>query len=123
MEKWATVIKTLLGIAGIFILVMGADKFMFGKYDYEGADEPGYTYPEEVRTEVVDRCNKSFRKLFSVTEEQVESLCTCYLESLEERYSFEEFDKKLRDRLMDYRGLKIERLLHKCAQQNGLRIN
>ena len=123
MDKWMTVVKTLFGVAGILILIVAVDKLMFGKYDYEGADEAGYYYPDEVRTEVVERCNKSFRKLLSVTDEDVDRLCTCYLESLEENYSFEEFDKKLRARLMEYHGLKIERLLHKCAQENDLRIN
>ena len=115
--------KTLAGLVLFAIIVFIADKWMFGKYDYEGADEPGYSYPDEIREEVMDRCTKSFRKFLNVTESDVENLCSCYLDSLENNHSFKEFDKRFRDRLMQYQGLKIERLLHKCAQKNGMRIN
>lgn len=123
MNNLGSVFKTLAGLVIIAVIAFGADKLMFGKYRYEGADEAGYEYPEKVREEVMERCTQSFRKFLNVTDNDIHNLCSCYLDSLENNYSFKEFDKRFRDRLMQYQGLQIEGLLHGCARENGLHVN
>lgn len=123
MDNWMGLVKTVLGLALLAGFIFLGNKFLFGKYEYEGADEPGYSYPDNVREEVMDNCTKSFRKFLNATDSDVENLCSCYLDSLEDNFSFKEFDKRFRGRLMQYQGQDNERLLHKCAQRNGLRIN
>jgi hypothetical protein len=123
MENWTGLVKTVLGLALLAGFIFFGNKLLYGKYEYEGADEPGYSYPDTVREEVMDNCTSSFRKFLNATDSDVENLCACYLDSLEDNYSFKEFDKRFRDRLMQYQGQDNERLLHKCAQRNGLRIN
>jgi|TARA_Y100000294_G_scaffold117799_1_gene109362 D-alanine-D-alanine ligase-like ATP-grasp enzyme len=62
-------------------------------YDYEGADETGYYYPDEVREDFIKYCIEEMEET-DATEEQKKKFCSCGLDLVEDKYSFKEFDNK-----------------------------
>lgn len=125
MENLQNIVKAVLGLAGLGVIAFALYYMTEGQYKYEGADDPDYYYPDAVREEAMEKCTTSFRqfsKFDNITQTDLDTLCSCYLESLEDAYSFKEYDGSIRRRLMEFQGTPRERLIHRCAEENGLRI-
>ena len=111
----------------LLLIVAGAGIHVYesksAKYDYEGADEPGYYYPDEVREVFLSECKRGLgteikKSRASITENELERLCECFLEELENRISYREFENKYLkalDRSTDRLPPEIEKALESCV--------
>ncbi len=94
--KSTSVILVLLVVLGIYVFIE-----KFAKFNYEGAKEPGHAYPEEVQKDFNSSCVSSFKagregqssKMFRITDEQIDELCACSLERMEDALSYKEYDE------------------------------
>lgn len=122
------IIKVVASLV-LLLIVAGAGIHVYesksSKYDYEGIDEPGYYYPEEVREVFLEECKKGLGKEIkksnaSITESNSERFCECFLEELENRVSYKEFENKYlkaMDRSSDHLPPEIEKALMSCVNQ------
>ena len=127
-DKEFGIIKT---VASLVLLVIAAGvgihlyESNYMQNDYEGADEPGYYYPDEVRVGFLFGCKKGFENEMKksrnrIPEDFIERLCECVLNELENTYSYEEFEKKYAKSILrstENPPQEIEAMLESCANQ------
>jgi len=123
-------IKTVASLI-LLVIVAGAGIYVYesksAKYDYEGADEVGYYYPDEVREVFLDECKKGLgmelkKSRAGTTENDLERFCECFLNELENRVSYNEFENKYlkaMDRSTDHLPPEVEDALEGCVNQLG----
>lgn len=89
-------IIVVLVIVGVILFVLSSwynsQKGSFD-YDYEGADQTGYYYPDEVRVSFISFCIEGMGET-NASEDQKEAFSNCGLDIVENMYSFKEFDEK-----------------------------
>jgi hypothetical protein len=115
----------------LLLIVAGAGIHAYesksSKYDYEGADEPGYYYPEEVREVFLSECKKGLGKELkksraSLPEDYLERICECFLNEFENRFSYKEFEGKYLEamaRSSDNVPPELEKAIEDCIKQLG----
>ena len=124
----------IIKIAGAVVLltvVLGAGVLLYedkpAQSNYEGADEPGYYYPDEVRNSFLFGCKQGFENEVrksgaSVPENYGEQLCECVLGELENKFSYNEFEKryaKLAAQSTEHPPPELQAALENCVQQLG----
>jgi len=127
-------------ITGYLILVMmiiGGSIYWYrvniARYQFEGADEPGYYFPDDVRADVLAGCEGAIRRSKKTlpavagkqyTDEKIEAICECFLDHFEEKYSFKAFDKKylrrmgllaVRAKVIGYTEKEFRNVMSACA--------
>ena len=129
-EKEYGIIKTVAALV-VLVIATGVGIHLYeSKYmqnNYEGADEAGYYYPDEVREVFLSECKRKFgmelkKSRASIPENDSERLCECFLDELENRVSYKEFENKYlkaMTRSDDHLPPKIEKALESCINQLG----
>lgn len=127
-DKEHGIIKIAASVV-LLAIVLGAGVLIYegksAQSNYEGADEPGYYYPDEVRDSFLFGCKEGFENEVkksgaSVPEDYIERLCECVLGELENRFSYNEFEKryaKLAARSSPPK--EMEDALENCVRQLG----
>lgn len=129
-DKEYGIIKIVASLI-LLVVVAGAGIHVYesksAKYDYEGADEVGYYYPDEVREVFLDECKKGLgmelkKSRAGTTENDLERFCECFLNEIEIRVSYNEFENnylKARDRSTEHLPHEVEGALESCVNQLG----
>ncbi len=124
-------VMKIVQILALVVIVAGVGMYLYAnqyeKYNYEGADKPGYYYPDEVREEFLTGCKGGFasavkKSKASIPQADIEKLCECFLGEFEDRFSFKEFNNKYgkssalsSDRVPD----EIKDLIETCIIRQG----
>ncbi len=133
MDNLKPIIITIICFAaGWYVFV-----FNMGKYNYEGATEPGNPYPEEAREKLVEDCilgmkqgqqenNSPGAKL---SGSQLAEACECIISEFENDYSYKQFDKEIdtymtgmRAEGMGFIPKEIKSVFNRCIKKYGLFI-
>ena len=93
--------------------------------NYEGADEPGYYYPDEVREVFLSECKEGLgmelkKSRASISENDLERFCKCVLDEFENRFSYKEFKNKYvkaMSRSTEHLPPELEDALVSCVHQ------
>ncbi len=106
------------------------------RYQYEGAETSGYYFPDEVRNDISSACLEAFQQKKEtllpfmkdrISDSQIENICSCFLDELEETYSYKEFDKKYlrklliidaRAKFMGQTPQEFKSIMNSCAQKS-----
>ena len=127
-HKESGIIKVVTSLV-LLLIAAGVGIHLYeNKYEennYEGADEPGYYYPDSVRESFLFGCKKGFqnevkKSRASVPEDYIERLCECVLGELENTYSYEEFENKYANtttRSSKHLPQELEDMLASCVNQ------
>lgn len=132
MSKLTTII--------LFLIVLGGGyhyyQVNYVRYNYEGATEPGYAYPDKAREDFLDECysglvegQENNPKPFRIAEEDIPTICECMLNAFEEKYSYKEFDQNfdnvgvgLRAKVMKHAPKEIKEIYKACVSKSGYRL-
>ena len=122
--KVVTSLVLLLVAAGVGIHLYES-KYM--QNNYEGADEPGYYYPDEVREVFLSECKKGLgmelkKSRAGISENDIDLFCECFLNELENRVSYKEFENKYlksMSRSTEHLPPEVEEAVVSCVSQIG----
>jgi len=115
----------------LLLIVAGAGIHVYesksAKYDYEGADEPGFYYPDEVREVFLSECKRGLgmelkKSGASLPEDYLDRICECFLNEFENRFSYKEFEGKYLEamaRSSDNVPPELEKAIEDCIKQIG----
>jgi serine/threonine-protein kinase len=129
-HKESGIVKVVTSLV-VLLIAVGVGIHLYesknAESSYEGADEPGYYYPNEVRESFLFGCKKGFENEVkksggSVPGGYIERLCECVLGEFEERFSYNEFEKKYANaalRSTDHLPPEIEDAVQSCVNQLG----
>jgi serine/threonine-protein kinase len=124
------IIKIVVAVV-LLVIVLGAGIHIYedksAQSNYEGADEPGYYYPDAVREDFLIVCKEEFVKELnesrtSIPEDDVERICECFLNEFENKFSYEEFENKFAKSTLQSTGHlppELEHALESCVNQRG----
>ena len=124
------IIKIVASVV-LLVIVLGAGIHIYedksAQSNYEGADQPGYYYPDEIRESFLFGCKKGFENEVkksgtSVPEDYIDRLCECVLGEFEDRFSYEEFENKYAKstaQSTEHIPDEIKDALETCVKQQG----
>jgi len=124
----------------LLICALGAVTYVrnVAKFNYEGADEPGHSYPPTVQDRFIEQCERSFtrgRDSFSqgkkrISDSEILRLCDCCLERMEDTISYKQYDEISSKVALGFKtGMparfpgKLRHLFNACANDLGYEIS
>lgn len=132
MKSTSIIVCLCLGI-GLYVY-----ETKYARFNYEGAIEPGYAYPEKVRSDFLASCDRSFTagrenapaSTFKISDDAIDALCECCLDRLEDAVSYKEYDQEHASRIAVGFGAgmaaqlprQIRHLFNACANDLGYEI-